>query len=144
MAACDSGSASRKAPSVSSENTTPQPNVASGALRSRIVTSCPGSAFFIRSPKYSPAGPPPTTTILMPRSSCQDLGQAIGLGEVRHGREEDQFVAARFLVPPHELADRADVHNLCLLGCDVESDSRVRARRALHDRSGVSDADQIP
>src|SRR5205807_4232356 len=94
------------APSVSSENTTPQPNVASGALRSRIVTSCPGSAFFIRSPKYSPAGPPPTTTILMPRSSCQDLGQAIGLGEVRHGREEDQFVAAGFLVPPHELTDR--------------------------------------
>src|ERR671935_261504 len=35
-------SASRSAPSVSSENTTPQPKVASGALRSRTVTSWAG------------------------------------------------------------------------------------------------------
>ena len=41
-------SATRRRPSVSSENTTPKPNVASGGLRSMTVTSWRGSAFLSR------------------------------------------------------------------------------------------------
>ena len=44
-------SASRREPSVSSLNTTPHPNVASGAFRSITVTSCDGSPFFMSSAK---------------------------------------------------------------------------------------------
>ncbi len=61
----DSGSAALKLPRVWSENTTPHPNVASGALRSRTTTSCSGFAFFINSEKYNPAGPPPITATFM-------------------------------------------------------------------------------
>ena len=49
---------------VASEKTTPNPNVSSRRLRSRIVISELGSAFFIRIPKYNAAGPPPIATIL--------------------------------------------------------------------------------
>ena len=47
----DGRSASRRAPSVSSENTTPHPKVASGGFRSRTVTSWAASTFFISRPK---------------------------------------------------------------------------------------------
>src|SRR6266566_2982520 len=88
-----SKSASRNEPSVSSENTTPQPNVASGGLRSNTVTSCDGSAFFISSAKYRPDGPPPATAILTPTpTACsrQDVPQPVELGRVRHGGQQDQ------------------------------------------------------
>ena len=41
-------SADRKLPSVSSENTTPQPKVSSGRLRSSTRIRLSGKAFFIR------------------------------------------------------------------------------------------------
>ena len=47
MASANSGSAFSIPPSVSSENTTPKPNVTSGASRSQTVTSCAGSSCFI-------------------------------------------------------------------------------------------------
>ena len=46
-----SASASAKFSSVASEKTTPKPNVSSGRLRSTTVTSCAGSACFMRSAK---------------------------------------------------------------------------------------------
>jgi hypothetical protein len=48
---------------VLSENTTPQPKVSSGRLRSNISTDAPGSAFLNRIAEYRPAGPPPMQTI---------------------------------------------------------------------------------
>src|SRR2546426_9358976 len=45
--------------SVWSENTTPKPKVSSGRLRSQTVISQRGQAFFARSAKYRPPGPPP-------------------------------------------------------------------------------------
>ena len=50
-------------PSVSSENTTPKPNVSSAALRSQTVISCAGSSCLVRAAKYSPPGPPPMTAM---------------------------------------------------------------------------------
>jgi hypothetical protein len=52
-------------PSVSSEKTTPQPNVSFGRLRSSTVTRADGSRRFMRMPKKSPAGPPPTLTMFI-------------------------------------------------------------------------------
>ncbi len=46
-----SGSASANLSRVASENTTPNPKVSSGRFRSRTVTSCSGSAFFMRAAK---------------------------------------------------------------------------------------------
>src|SRR4051794_23450248 len=65
------------ASSVSSENTTPKPNVSSGALRSNTTTSCAGSMRLSRIESSSPAGPPPTIAILMHPTSgrgrrCRD------------------------------------------------------------------------
>src|SRR5919201_5648706 len=107
-----SGSASRSAPSVSSEKTTPQPNVASGGLRSTIATLWVGSAFLSRIARYRPAGPAPMmrTFTRAPRrgaSSRQHLRQPVQLRDVGDGREEDQLVAARLLVAAHEVADGA-------------------------------------
>ena len=51
IARCVSGSASSKLPSVSSEKTTPQPNVSSARFRSWTVTSCAGSSRFMRMAK---------------------------------------------------------------------------------------------
>jgi len=48
------GSAASKATSVSSENTTPKPNVSSAALRSQTVTSCPSRVNRIA--EYRPPG----------------------------------------------------------------------------------------
>ena len=45
------GSAWMSPSSVASENTTPQPNVSSGLLRSNTVIWCPGSRSFIRMAK---------------------------------------------------------------------------------------------
>ena len=50
-------------PSVSSENTTPKPNVSSAAFRSQTVISWPGSSCLASAAKYRPPGPPPTTAI---------------------------------------------------------------------------------
>ena len=50
---------------VASENTTPQPKVSYGLLRSTTVMSCAGWRIFINRPKYRPAGPPPMQTIFM-------------------------------------------------------------------------------
>src|SRR5579875_3554310 len=55
------GSAASKATSVSSENTTPNPNVSSAALRSHTVTSCPRR--LNRIAQYRPPGPPPRIAI---------------------------------------------------------------------------------
>src|ERR1700722_7349825 len=63
MAACDSGSAAWKLAMVWSENTTPQPKVSSGRLRSKTSMLASGMALRSRIAAYSPAGPPPTQTI---------------------------------------------------------------------------------
>src|ERR1700677_269927 len=54
-------------PRVSSENTTPKPNVSSAALRSQTVISCPASSCLASAAKYRPPGPPPRTEIRTPR-----------------------------------------------------------------------------
>src|SRR6266511_3894282 len=101
-------SASRSAPRVSSENTTPQPKVASGGLRSITRTWWRGSAFFISSAKYRPAGPAPRMPILTAtvRRSRQNLGQALELRQLRHGRQQHQVVASRLLVATHQILDQ--------------------------------------
>ena len=48
---------------VASENTTPQPKVSYGRLRSTTVMSWRGDSCFISSAKYRPAGPPPMQTM---------------------------------------------------------------------------------
>src|SRR5439155_17695316 len=96
-------SASRSAPSVSSENTTPQPKVAPGGLRSSTVTWWSGFAFLRSRARYRPAGPPP---IVRTRTSGKHLGEAIDLLDARHRGQEDQVVASRLLVPADELAER--------------------------------------
>src|SRR5215472_6951910 len=58
-----SGSACSIPPRVSSENTTPNPNVSSAAFRSHTVISWPESSCLASAEKYSPPGPPPTTAI---------------------------------------------------------------------------------
>ncbi len=58
-------SALTRLPSVWSENTTPQPKVSYGRLRSITVISLAGSCFFISSAKYRPAGPPPIQTMFI-------------------------------------------------------------------------------
>ena len=68
MAAKISRSACSMPPRVSSENTTPKPNVSSAALRSQIVISCPASSCLARAAKYRPPGPPPRTAMRMTRS----------------------------------------------------------------------------
>src|SRR5690606_29586834 len=106
-----SSSAPLRFSSVWSENTTPQPKVSSGRLRSYTVMSWVGSCFFIRIAKYRPAGPPPMQTIFMalsglglagwrPRRCCaaserRDIGLAAA---------EDQRVdVVRALVGVHGL-----------------------------------------
>ena len=66
MAANTAGSASSMPPSVSSENTTPKPNVSSAALRSHTVMTCDGSSWRSSAAQYSPPGPPPMIAIRMP------------------------------------------------------------------------------
>ena len=65
IAAALSASFFQRLSSVSFENTTPQPKVSSGRLRSTTSTSCAGSRSFIEIAKYSPAGPAPMQTIFM-------------------------------------------------------------------------------
>src|SRR5260221_6077187 len=57
-------------PRVSSENTTPKPNVSAAELRSQTVISLCGASCLVSAAKYSPPGPPPTTAIRIapPRS----------------------------------------------------------------------------
>ena len=54
---------------VASENTTPQPKVSYGRLRSTTVMSWPGSSFFISRANVRPAGPPPMQTMRMQSSA---------------------------------------------------------------------------
>ena len=63
-------------PSVSSENTTPKPNVSSAAFRSQTVISLVGSSCRARAAKYSPPGPPPMTAMRtrLPASAGRGLG----------------------------------------------------------------------
>src|ERR1700754_1496197 len=77
IAANTAGSACSMPPSVSSENTTPKPNVSSAALRSHTVTSRPGSSCFANAAKYSPPGPPPTTAIRMCLPSPSLVGSCL-------------------------------------------------------------------
>ena len=72
MVAAVAGSHWRMFSMVASENTTPQPKVSYGLLRSTTVMSCAGSCIFINRPKYRPAGPPPIQTIFMltPNALC--------------------------------------------------------------------------
>ncbi len=69
IAACTTGSACSMPPSVSSLNTTPNPNVSSAALRSQTVISCEVPSWrescWASALKYSPPGPPPITAIRM-------------------------------------------------------------------------------
>src|SRR6266540_311371 len=90
-----------------SENTTPQPKVASGGLRSITRTWWPGSAFFMSSAKYSPAGPPPRMPIFMATagSSLEHVGQALELRHVGDGGQQHQVVAPGLLVPAHQVLD---------------------------------------
>src|SRR5260370_28381634 len=69
-------------PRVSSENTTPKPNVSSAALRSQPVISLSGASCLASAAKYSPPGPPPTTAIrispplpVKPKVCCPDDGR---------------------------------------------------------------------
>src|SRR5690349_2716742 len=64
-------------PSVSSENTTPKPNVSSAAFRSQTVISLPGSSCRASAAKYSPPGPPPMTAI---RTGCPSAGRGLRAG----------------------------------------------------------------
>src|SRR6185437_99867 len=66
MAANTAASACSIPPSVSSENTTPKPNVSPGAFRSQRCTSWRGSSCLASAAKYSPPGPPPSTAIRTP------------------------------------------------------------------------------
>src|SRR4029453_5166900 len=79
MYSATTGSAFPMPPNVSSENTTPNPNVSVAALRSQRVMSCAGSSCFISAAKYRPPGPPPTIAIFMDRS-------LLGLGGCRVGQ----------------------------------------------------------
>src|SRR6266540_1458049 len=81
-----------------SENTTPQPKVASGGLRSITRTWWPGSAFFMSSAKYSPAGPPPRMPIFMATAGSS-------LDHVGDGGQQHQVVAPGLLVPAHQVLD---------------------------------------
>ena len=65
MAEKISSSACSMPPRVSSENTTPKPNVSSAALRSQTVISCRASSCLARAAKYRPPGPPPRTAMRM-------------------------------------------------------------------------------
>src|SRR4051794_10171961 len=97
--------------SVSSEKTTPKPNVSSAALRSHTSTSCRGSSCFASAAKYSPPGPPPTTAIRIsaPRSPCllrraaQDV--ALHLAGGGAGQRLDELDAPRGLVRRDLLLD---------------------------------------
>src|SRR6185312_6446698 len=79
MRRIDSGSASAMLSSVSWLNTTPKPNVSSGALRSSTSISLAGSARLSRMERNSPAGPPPTTATLIAAPSHADVEQMLVL-----------------------------------------------------------------
>src|SRR5436190_714225 len=78
----------------------------SGALRSTTVISWAGSARLASSAKYSPAGPPPRTPMRIPAPSGEDVGQAVELGRVGDGGQQDQVVAAGLGVAADEVPDR--------------------------------------
>src|SRR5918996_271139 len=79
MAAWIVASACSMPPRVSSEKTTPKPNVSSAALRSHTVISRRGSKRFASAAKYSPPGPPPTTAMRMRHPDlCARIGAYAG------------------------------------------------------------------
>src|SRR6266566_4533338 len=63
IAAYTAGSACSMPPTVSSEKTTPNPNVSSASLRSHTVISCSGPSCRASREKYRPPGPPPITAM---------------------------------------------------------------------------------
>src|SRR4029453_5225780 len=81
MYSATTGSAFPMPPNVSSENTTPNPNVSVAALRSQRVMSCEASSCFISAAKYRPPGPPPTIAIFMGMLllglTCDSAGQLV-------------------------------------------------------------------
>src|SRR5450755_116940 len=80
-------------PRVSSENTTPKPNVSSAAFRSQTVISCPGPSCLARAAKYRPPGPPPVTAIrtLPPLPSTGQLSPATLLPTVCRKKDDRQY-----------------------------------------------------
>src|SRR5438067_4853222 len=83
IASCTAASACSMPPRVSSEKTTPKPNVSSGALRSQTVISWPGPSCFASAAKYRPAGPPPMTAIRTSSRVCRPV----------HDRQQDDRVS---------------------------------------------------
>src|SRR5262245_1205795 len=115
----------------------PQPKVSLGPSRSRTVIACDRSSRFIRSAKYRPAGPPPTTTMriaLLPGDRPAVLERDRrrgGLGvEVEGGRRQPPFAVAgerrARLVERHAIPQLAR-HLLVLL---IECLAVVRVRAA--------------
>src|SRR6185436_8505751 len=99
ISACVSGSAAARLPSVASENTTPNPNVSAGRLRSKITTSCSGALRLTRMPRYSPAGPPPmqaifTASTYQIRDRPRADARRSGLGELLEALERRAEVGA--------------------------------------------------
>src|SRR4029453_3498580 len=78
---------------------------AAGAFRSTPGISWAGSARLASSAKYRPAGPPPRTPMRIPASSGEHVGQAVELGRVGDGGQQDQVVAAGLLVAADEVLD---------------------------------------
>ena len=81
-----SRSACSMPPRVSSEKTTPKPNVSSAAFRSQTVMSCRASSCLASAAKYSPPGPPPRTairTVLLLLASLAGASLASGGGSFR-------------------------------------------------------------
>src|SRR6185312_8842950 len=77
MASANSVSAFSMPPRVSSEKTTPNPKVSSGALRSHTVIWWAGSSCFISAARYRPPGPPPMIaifTVFLSRFESSVLG----------------------------------------------------------------------
>src|SRR5690348_159408 len=100
------GSACSMPPRVSSENTTPKPNVSSGALRSQTVISRVGSSALASAAKYRPPGPPPmtarrTSAGLLPQRETLELAG----GRLRQRVDEvhDPWVLVRRDLRLHEL-----------------------------------------
>src|SRR5437899_206391 len=82
MAAKTSGSACSIPPSVSSEKTTPKPNVSSGAFRSHRSTSLPGLSCLTSAERYTPPGPPPSTAMRTGQTAHGPDGRIVGGGVV--------------------------------------------------------------
>src|SRR5215467_4635062 len=129
------GSAFSIPPSVSSENTTPKPNVSSGALRSQTVISASGESWRASAAKYSPPGPPPATAIRMPASTEFPIAC---VPSPRRGYVGSKTVVNRTLYDWLERVLNGDTHNMvpgisarCSLRWGTWRLVRRKAQRAL-------------